>query len=154
MGEQDSTRVYHAGDMEPDLAESIASMLEISPELCVQVKGRVGGLPHVRYRNGSWDIATWGGPGMFMGFWNDHDRDDVVELIKSGPMVIPKRVDDLDIWEIYDGSVPDDMELYFVDCECGAATMREYERGAKSWAEEHSEECDDAGILEVSKIDG
>lgn len=154
MTEQDSTRVYHAGDMEPALAETIATILELSPELCVKIKGRVGAMPHVRYDHDGWEVATWAGHGLFMGFWNNYDREDIVDLIESGPMVVPKRVEDLDIWEIYDGSIPDDMELYFADCECGAATMREHKPGAESWAEDHAEECDDAGILEVSKVDG
>lgn len=152
-GGRHADKVFHDGDMDPDLAQSIATMLELSPDLCVQVKGRIGALPHIRYDHGGWEVATWAGPGLFMGFWNHYDREEIVDLIASGPMVIPKRVENLHIWEIYDGSIPEDMTLYLVDCDCGAATMREVEEPAEKWAEDHADTCDEAGILEVKTVD-
>lgn len=143
---------FHDGEMNPDLAQSIAGLLELSPDHCVQVKGRIGALPHIRYDHGDWEVATWGGPGKFMGFWNHYDRDEIVDLIAAGPMVVPKRVEDLEIWEIYDGSIPDDMTLHLVECQCGAATMREIEDTAEKWADEHAESCDQAGLLEVKTV--
>lgn len=78
------------------LADAIMSILRDCPSECVVIRGRIGALPHIRYRDGEWQIATWAGPGGLM--TSTYDAASVRDAIQYGPRVELEHVDDVNIW--------------------------------------------------------
>lgn len=138
--------------LEPDPVETLLDVLEHAEDVSVSAQGRVGGLPHVRYRHGEWQVATWAGGGHFIG--RNATRQDIRELLESGPQLCTHYIDDLDVWEVFDGSLKGRYdELYFSECECGDYSLRSYREGAKTWRDKHVDECSEVTQLEVDTVE-
>lgn len=79
------------------LAAVILRELKAHPKKCIRVSGRIGGQPHVRYRDGDWEYATWAGAGQRM--TGTKSQVEVQELLQSGPRIELLNVADLEVWE-------------------------------------------------------
>lgn len=87
------------------VASLIIDHLQDNPEMCLEVRGRIGGMPIVRYGNKEWQYVTKVGLGGIMaGTFTERE---IRLLIMEGPRVTLREADELACWEYW----PDGREI-------------------------------------------